>query len=77
MAKEFGPFNVTCNTLCISAIESDMLAQLPRHKIDAIIAALPIPRYAKPDDILNVIDFFASSRSSYITGQTVYLGGVH
>jgi len=77
MAKEFAAMNVTCNTLGINAIESDMLAQLPRDKIDAIIAGLPVPRMSKEDDILNVIDFFASERSGQITAQTVFLGGVN
>jgi 3-oxoacyl-[acyl-carrier protein] reductase len=77
MAKEFAPLNVTCNTLGITAIETDMLSQLPREKVDAVIASLPIARYATADDILNVIDFFASERSSYITAQTVFLGGVN
>ena len=77
MAKEFASFNVTCNTLGITAIATDMLRQLPREKIDAVVARLPIPRYATADDILNAIDFFASERSSYITAQTLYLGGVH
>lgn len=77
MAKEFGIFNVTCNTLGITAIDSDMLAQLPRDKIEAIIKNLPIARFATIDDILNVIDFFAAERSSYITAQTVFLGGVN
>ena len=77
MAKEFAPLNVTCNTLGITAIETDMLNQLPREKVDAVIAGLPIARYATADDILNVIDFFASERSNYITAQTVYLGGVN
>jgi 3-oxoacyl-[acyl-carrier protein] reductase len=77
MAKEFAAMNVTCNTLGINAIESDMLAQLPRDKIDAIIAGLPVPRMSKEDDILNVIDFFASESSSQITAQTVFLGGVN
>jgi len=77
MAKEFGAMNVTCNTLGITAIESDMLAQLPRDKIEAIIAGLPVPRFAKAEDILNVVDFFASDASGYITAQTVFLGGVN
>lgn len=77
MAKEFGSFNVTCNTLGISAIDSDMLAQLPRDKIEEIIKNLPVARFANIDDILNVVDFFASERSSYITAQTVFLGGVN
>lgn len=77
MAKEFGPMNVTCNTLGITAIDSDMLAQLPRDKIEAIIAGLPVPRFAEDRDILNVVDFFASEASGYITAQTVFLGGVN
>lgn len=77
MSKEFSSFNVTCNTLGITAIETDMLNQLPREKIDAIIESLPVPRYAEPDDIFNVVDFFASDRSSYVTAQTVFLGGIN
>lgn len=77
LAKEFGQFGITCNTVSVTAIETDMLARLPREKIDAIIANLPVPRYAVEDDIFNVVDFFASPRSSYVTAQTVYLGGLH
>jgi len=77
MAKELAPLNITCNTLAISAIATQMLAQLPQDKIAQVIAGLPIPRFAEPDDILNVLDFLASERSSYITAQTIYLGGVN
>jgi 3-oxoacyl-[acyl-carrier protein] reductase len=77
MAKELAALNITCNTLGITAIETDMLGQLPKDKIDAVIAGLPLPRYATPQDIFNVIDFFASEHSGYITAQTVFLGGVN
>lgn len=77
MAKEFAALNVTCNTLAITAVETDMLGQLPRDKVEAVVASLPIPRFATDDDILNVIDFFASERSDYVTAQTVFLGGVN
>lgn len=77
LAKEFAPFNITVNTLAISAIETDMLAQLSQEQIQSVVGSLPIPRFATADDILNVIDFFASERSSYITAQTVFLGGVN
>jgi 3-oxoacyl-[acyl-carrier protein] reductase len=80
MAKEFASYNVTCNNLAISAIETDMLFQhsdIGQLKIKEIIKNLPIPRNAVFDDVLNVIDFFASDRSSYITAQTIYLGGIN
>uniref|UniRef100_UPI004049EDA5 SDR family NAD(P)-dependent oxidoreductase n=1 Tax=Flavobacterium sp. TaxID=239 RepID=UPI004049EDA5 len=80
MAKEFSTLNITCNTLAITAIETDMLNSHSANaqvKIKEIINNLPIPRIASIDDILNVIDFFSSERSSYITAQTIYLGGIN
>ncbi len=80
MAKEFSSMNITCNTLAITAIDTDMLRShndTAQDKIKDIIAAMPVPRFADIDDILNVIDFFTSDRSSYITAQTIYLGGIN
>ena len=80
MAKEFASMNITCNTIAISAIETDMLKQhspTAQVKIKKIISNLPIPRMAVIDDVINVIDFFASEKSSYITAQVIYLGGIN
>jgi 3-oxoacyl-[acyl-carrier protein] reductase len=80
MAKEFSSMNITCNTLAITAIDTDMLRShndTAQDKIKEIITAMPVPRFADIEDILNVIDFFASDRSSYITAQTIYLGGIN
>lgn len=80
MAKEFSSMNITCNTLALTAIDTDMLRShndTAQDKIKQIISDLPVPRFADIDDILNVIDFFASDRSSYVTAQIIYLGGVN
>jgi 3-oxoacyl-[acyl-carrier protein] reductase len=77
LAREWADFGITVNTLAISALETDMLRQLPRAKVDAALASLPLPRLATPDDVFNVVDFFASPRSSNVTAQTIFLGGVH
>lgn len=77
LAKELAPWNVTVNTLGISAIATDMLAQLPQEKVAQVVAGLPLPRFAEPDDVFNVLDFLVSERSSYVTAQTIYLGGVN
>ena len=80
MAKELSSMNITCNTVAITAIETDMLnshSDVAKEKISDIINSLPIPRIATVDDVVNVIDFFVSEKSSYITGQTIYLGGIN
>jgi 3-oxoacyl-[acyl-carrier protein] reductase len=77
LAKEFADGGITVNTLSVSALQTDMLDQLAPEKVDELLAALPLRRLATPDDVFNVVDFFASRQSSYITAQTVFLGGVH
>ncbi|MBK5269085.1 MAG: SDR family oxidoreductase [Acidimicrobiia bacterium] len=77
MAKEFQSWGITCNTVGVTAIKTGMFHGFSEEVLDGVIAGLPIPRYATEKDIFNVIDFFASDDSDYITAQTVYLGGVH
>ena len=80
LAKELAPYNVTCNTLGITAIETDMLnshSDNAKLKIKEIINGLTIPRLTTVEDITNVIDFFSSDKSSYISAQTIYLGGIN
>ncbi len=79
MAKEFSVYNVTCNTLAITAYDTDMLQShndTAKEKIKAIINSLPIPRMAKLEDITNAVDFFSSDKSGYITAQVLNLGGI-
>ncbi len=77
LAKELTNFNITCNTLGISAFNTDMLQQLAEKDIEAIVGILPIARLAAKEDIINVVDFFAAEKSSYITAQSIFLGGIH
>jgi 3-oxoacyl-[acyl-carrier protein] reductase len=77
LAKEFATYGITVNTVAVTALETDMLEQLPEQAVRALLGSLAIPRLATLDDITNVIDFFASPRSGYITAQTVFLGGIH
>lgn len=77
LAKENARYGITCNTLGITAIETEMAQSKDKDALDRVIASLPLGRYAEWDDIFNVIDFFADERSTAITAQTVYLGGLH
>ena len=76
LAKEFAPYGITVNSVGVTALQTDMLDELPSESLSKLLASLPIPRLATPGDITNVIDFFASPASDYITGQTVFLGGI-
>jgi 3-oxoacyl-[acyl-carrier protein] reductase len=77
LARELAGSGITSNVLGVSAFDTDMLAQLPQESLAEALKMLPLPRKADVDDVMNVIEFFMSARSDYITAQTIYLAGAH
>jgi 3-oxoacyl-[acyl-carrier protein] reductase len=76
MAFELAEFGITCNAVGPTPIETDLIRNVPKEKIDLIINRLAIKRLGRFEDVANVIDFFVKPESDYVTGQVVYLGGV-
>ncbi|MBP1466849.1 SDR family oxidoreductase [Candidatus Chloroploca sp. M-50] len=75
LAKELGSFGITVNALGPTPIETDLIRGVPAEKIQQIVDDLAIRRLGTFADVTNVIDFFVSPASDYITGQVIYLGG--
>ncbi len=75
-AKELAPFNITVNAIGPTPVQTDLIKAVPKDKIDELLAKQAIKRFGQFDDIKNVIDFFISKKSDFITGQIIYLGGV-
>jgi 3-oxoacyl-[acyl-carrier protein] reductase len=76
-SKELAPFNITVNAIGITPYETDLIRSVPKDKINLLLKKQPLSRYATLDDIKNAVDFFLSERSSFITGQVIYLGGIN
>lgn len=76
LAKEFADFGVTVNSVAPTPIETDLIRNVPKEKISTLIQRQAIRRFGTFSDVANVIDFFLRKESSFITGQTLYLGGV-
>ncbi len=77
LAREFADFGITCNVVGPTPIDTDLIRAVPKDKIDHLVQNLAIKRLGRFEDVANVIDFFAKPESGYITGQTLYLGGVN
>lgn len=74
-AKEVSKFNVTVNAVGPTPIATDLIKNVPQEKISKIVDSLTIHRLGEMTDVANVVDFFISERSDYVTGQVIYLGG--
>jgi len=74
-SKELGCYGITVNAIGPSPVLTDLIRLVPKDKIDNLIEHQAINRFGEIEDIINVVDFFCSENSDFITGQTIYLGG--
>ncbi len=75
-AKELGEFNITINAIGPTPIQTDLIKNVPEKKINELINRQAIKRFGTFEDIKNVVDFYLNENSDFITGQTIYLGGI-
>lgn len=76
MAKELSSFSITVNAIGPTPIETDLIRNVPKNKLDELLNSQSIKRFGNFSDVKNVIDFYISEQSDFITGQIMYLGGV-
>jgi 3-oxoacyl-[acyl-carrier protein] reductase len=76
LARELATYGITVNAVGPTPIATDLIAGVPAVKISDITARQAISRMGTFDDVANVIDFFVSPASSFVTGQVIYLGGL-
>jgi 3-oxoacyl-[acyl-carrier protein] reductase len=76
LAREFAEFGVTVNAVGPAPIRTDLIRGVPDAKLHELVGRQAIKRFGTVEDVINVIDFFLSPRSDFVTGQVVYLGGV-
>lgn len=75
-SKELSSFNITVNAIGPTPVQTDLIKAVPKDKINELLDKQTIKRFGTFEDIINVVDFFCDEKSSFITGQIVYLGGV-
>ena len=70
VAKEGASKGVACNAVCPSMTMTPMmLSAASPEKLEQIRAFIPMKRGAQPEEIANVILFYASDLASFVTGE--------
>ncbi len=72
LAIEVAPRNITVNAVAPGFVETDMTCDLNE---DELKRQIPMRRFAKPEEIAEVVAFLVSPAASYITGEVINVNG--
>jgi 3-oxoacyl-[acyl-carrier protein] reductase len=76
VAHGYGKFNIRANALALGSIGTPATTeQLDPVVRQAFAEGTPLKRWGSPEEVAQAILFLASSRSSFITGQTIVVDG--
>jgi 3-oxoacyl-[acyl-carrier protein] reductase len=86
LSYELAPSGITVNVVCPGMTDTDRIRELDRVQAAsagrpveevaaARVAAIPLKRLARPQEIASAVVFLASTAASYITGVTLTVDG--
>ncbi|WP_231514852.1 beta-ketoacyl-ACP reductase [Oceanobacillus salinisoli] len=82
LAIELGKFGITANSVAPGFIETEMTkatAERMGISFDELtsetLKSIPVGRWGQPEDIANAVLFFADEKSSFVSGQVIYVAG--
>jgi 3-oxoacyl-[acyl-carrier protein] reductase len=75
VARQLGPFGVTCNAVAPHAVMTDLMRYWDGPKKKDIAGRIPVRRLGTDEDISALISFLASDGAGYINGETVNING--
>jgi 2-hydroxycyclohexanecarboxyl-CoA dehydrogenase len=76
LAREFARFGIRVNAVAPGITDTPLLeSQGGAALLSSIVRQVPLRRVGQPEEIAAAIAFLASDEASYITGQTLCVGG--
>jgi NAD(P)-dependent dehydrogenase (short-subunit alcohol dehydrogenase family) len=86
IAKEYASYGITCNEICPSAIESEMMNRIAMEEskilgistkeyLKNVCNAIPAKRMATPKDVADAATFLASNDAAFINGVSLPVDG--
>ncbi len=75
LARELGSRNITVNSVAPGYLTTEMTEELDAKQMRQIVGRTPLQRLGDPGDVAEVVEFLASERSGFITGQVIVVDG--
>lgn len=78
LARELGSRSITANVVTPGFVETDMTAAMTPKAREAVLAAIPMGRVGRAEDVAAAVVFLVSDAAAYVTGQVLAVdGGFH
>ncbi|WP_434666154.1 3-oxoacyl-ACP reductase FabG [Paraburkholderia sp. A3BS-1L] len=77
LSMEEGRYGITANCVAPGFMETEMVQALPTYETikERAVAAQPIKRVGRPEDIADAVAFLASERAGFISGEVLHVTG--
>jgi 3-oxoacyl-[acyl-carrier protein] reductase len=75
LSREVARRGITVNAVAPGVVLTDMGRSIPDETRVAMLANIPLGRFAEPHEVAAAVLFLASPMASYITGQTLHVNG--
>jgi NAD(P)-dependent dehydrogenase (short-subunit alcohol dehydrogenase family) len=75
LARELASRSITVNVVAPGPVSTDMTAALAENRQAELRSAVPLGRFATPEEIAAVVAFLASEDAGYITGAVIPVDG--
>lgn len=75
LAREVAKRGITVNAVAPGFIQTKMTESLSSELVEAIAATIPMARLGEAKEVANVVEFLASPKADYITGQVIHVDG--
>jgi len=75
VARQLGPYGVTCNAVAPHAIMTKMMEYWDDAKKKSVSDKIPVCRLGTPSDVARAVLFLAADESSFINGEVLNING--
>ncbi len=75
LAQELAPSNIQVNCVAPGAINTRMMQGFTVEELDYFCENIPMGRLGTTEEVANCVEFLASDKASYITGQVLSVNG--
>jgi acetoacetyl-CoA reductase len=75
LAQEGASKGITVNAIAPGYIDTDMVAAVPEHVLEKIVARIPVGRLGKADEIARGVLFLVAEEAGFVTGSTLSING--